>query len=309
MKLFEILPVAHVTSDSDLWPLSERNHSLHFPGQEITVSRILSNRRNNAHSVALSCVGMKAKTWRELVNFQDITVKNYPEGPWKTDALWFKYMWKTPKTVARNQNEILDYLAKRFGETTVFTKVVRGAAKTRKTWFLDQDLCSALLRAWTERKGGNRGYDKVFWGKKATSHGWDGFPNRVNRGSGWASGIRNLTLCQDAHLPGSVFKSDQWSTIKSFIKKIWENDYPEMSEEEAKHNFCQFDAYQRKFEAVLLDNTCGSNNTLNYAIPRGIPGCIRYNKYRESGIDLDAENGTLRDSLWKFYDGKIEGRN
>ena len=283
-----------ITADSDFWPLTERNHSLHYPEQEITVSRVLSGRRWNSHACALSCVGMKAKTWRDLTNAHDVTLKRFP-NIWLTQGFNTRLLWKKPRPIMRNSEELLNFLSKAVGNETARAKVIRGQAKTKSTWFLDQAIFDLYIKTWVEKNGGDVGYEKVFWGKKG-----DGMTNRINRGGKWGRGIQNIANCQDAHMPSTVYKGNQWSTVRHLMKVIWKRDYfyGQNQEQKLMKDVSIYDGYQKAFEALLIDDWC-DKNTFHHLTPGFLRNCTLWEIYK-SRVDIRETKITLEQSIWWF---------
>lgn len=145
-----------ITSDADLWPLTEKDHSLP-DGKSIVISRPLSRRRKNHHHIALSCIGMTGKIWREVVNFHDCNQRQRPEGPFYSRYISDLHLWKTPKPLVRNSTEIIAYLAKKYGKKFAESQVEASNPDAEKLWFVDQHLITDLVWAWVERNGGDQG--------------------------------------------------------------------------------------------------------------------------------------------------------
>ena len=290
-----------ITADSDFWPLTERNHSLHFPGQEIAVTRVLSGRRWNCHATALSCIGAKSKTWRELTNSHDSVLEKYKQ-PWRTTGFKVKMLWKEPRPIVKNAEELLNFLSKAVGNETARTKVLRGHAPTKDTWFLDQTLFDSYIKTWVEKHGGDEGYKKVFWGKKGL-----GGENRVSRGRGWDKGIRNmkLNIVQDAHMPGQVYAGNQWVTVKHLFRVVFKRDffYREDQQEKLLKDVSLFDRYQKEFEGILIDDFCGDRK-YKHAAPGMLRNCTLWKSFRNN-VDIGRTNITLENAIW-WYSKKIE---
>lgn len=72
-----------ITTDVDLWPLNMTRHELPI-GKHILITRKLSPHKGGCRiSIALSCLGMKGKTWRALTTFDDCNKET-------TNPFWYE---------------------------------------------------------------------------------------------------------------------------------------------------------------------------------------------------------------------------
>lgn len=77
-----------ITTDVDLWPLNIKNHTLPAD-KDIIITRTLSGLKGCCmRSIALSCVGMRGKTWREVMNLEDCPAMQKSALDWEEDALY-----------------------------------------------------------------------------------------------------------------------------------------------------------------------------------------------------------------------------
>jgi len=242
-----------ITTDIDLWPLNIHRHELP-PGKQIVISRALSGLKGCCHiSIALSCVGMKGKTWRAVTTFDDcnkettnpIYYERYctDKGVLVADRVGnggYKPAAKI-RTVSNTTDKILDYASQFLGDY-VFTKNHGKGATSRDTWFVDQRLATILVRMWTERniKPGQSARD--------TTQTYPKKVDRIDRGKGWGklhAQDFNPDNYQDTHLPGGaqferVYKtalipffkyliSDEEIEVITQYQKLFESRMPEWS--------------------------------------------------------------------------------
>ena len=238
-----------ITTDVDLWPLNMARHELP-PGKQILISRALSGLKGCCQiSIALSCVGMKGKTWRAVTTFDDcdkektnpiyyekyctdkgVLIDRAGIGPYKPAS--------KIRIVTNTTEKILDYAAQFLGD---YVNDKTGTA--RDTWFIDQRLATIIVRMWTERniKPGQTARD--------TTQTYPKKVDRVDRGKGWSklhSPDFNPDDYQDTHLPGGaqyerVYKgalipffkyllSDEEIEVITKYQKLFESRMPEWSQ-------------------------------------------------------------------------------
>ena len=184
----------YITTDVDLWPLNIKNHTL-VPEKDIIITRPLSAQKGCCkRSIALSCVGMKGKTWKEVTNLKNLKGEFIP---------------------IKTEKEMLEFASKYFGEDIVNTKVQRKNQTTRDTWFLDQRLITELVASWVEKKGLG-GIDRVQWGSKQAP--------RMNRGKSWTD-TADLSIYQDTHLPGTTYNEQSYVLkLRGIIQRLVSED-------------------------------------------------------------------------------------
>lgn len=185
-KLDELNDVYLITGDADLFPLDKRFHVLpdgidivmtntiagKFPKirekrslaekQPDWVDKIVETHSNSSVRwarvyAALSCVGAKVKTWRQLLNFEDcdenyLQNKNVRKIPLingsHSDRIYRYFDKKSgcfKKYVgAQSYNEIIEYLKDSVDETAVMQKT----EKKSSVWYIDQRILSFRISQW-----------------------------------------------------------------------------------------------------------------------------------------------------------------
>lgn len=214
----------YITTDVDLWPLNIQNHTLN-KNKDIIITRPLSSLKGCCkRSIALSCVGMRGKTWKEVTNY-----KNNKTGEF---------------IPIKTQDNMLDFASLYFGEEIVHTKVQRKNQTTRDTWFLDQRLITILVAAWVEKQG-PKGLERVQYGSKQAP--------RLDRGRGWHE-EKDLTKFQDTHLPGTAYNEYNYvHKLRDLISRVV-----------SKNDLVEIDYYQLVFENALEEDFMSERSLYNY---------------------------------------------
>ena len=214
-----------ITTDIDLWPLNKKNHTL-SPDKQILVTRPLGVTNKNI-DIALSCLGMKGKTWKEISTFEDCNTieKTNPEEFLQQCGeeglrLWGRYI-KSPLIGDRldTAEKILKY-CQLFKGDEVFEKNHGKGNVNRNTWFLDQKLASALVTLWARRHVRSNSTEWI--GDYVEYHRKN--VNRLNRGKGMQGISRpdfDLSIFQDAHLGTNAHRDSNYQyQILPLLKKL-----------------------------------------------------------------------------------------
>ena len=198
-----------ITTDLDLWPLNIDRHILP-ENKQILITRALTDLSKCCSiGVALSCIGAKGKTWREITTFDDCnknkTSPEYFERYCTEKGVMIHHKFITAskiRTVSNSAEKILDYASEFLGEHVRSSNEGKGFV-SHETWFVDQQLATILIRMWNERnvkKGGNARQTTVWYPKKV---------RRIHGGKHNAAYHKpsfNLSFWQDCHLKGGVEK-------------------------------------------------------------------------------------------------------
>ena len=202
-----------ITTDIDLWPLNMTKHTLP-EDKDILISRALSGLKGCCHvSIALSCVGMKGKTWRALTQFDDCNEATTNQEAYQKycteqgvlindrhgqNGTW--HLSKHIRTKLDSADKIMIYLREFLDIGVDDANEGKSGETGRETWFADQSLATMLVRYWHERniRTENATSTTVMWPKKV---------DRVDRGKGWSK-LREENFdpnnYQDTHLPAGV---------------------------------------------------------------------------------------------------------
>ena len=240
-----------ISTDVDFWP-TQNSYLQRPPSTDIHITSPLQNHYKGCcyRYVASSCVGMKARVWNDVINFNDVKSGVSPYSGSRA-MVGFDNPFNNRRTVAKldTPNKIFEYLETEFGKTVVHQSSHKNKGKesmlevaqrnvTERTWFLDQILISKRLAQYIYRNGDAY----VYFSQKPDKI------NRISRGKNFT--FRNMEKVPlektSAHLPLSSFLPPQWKAVLKLFSMVVEDDKLIEWVQRYRDDFCDKYLYEYK---------------------------------------------------------------